>query len=176
MADSLDNETLRRDVLAMGAGELTVWKRAVESNKELFDKLFQLIFSAEERLAWRSCWIIDSASEDSPELLEEKLPTILNAYFSTKSRSLKRHFARILCRYPIPESYLGGVVNRSFELLIPSEPAAVRVNAMQLLFNISIQLPEIKGELASVIESLIDEGGSAGFMNRSQKLLRKLRT
>jgi hypothetical protein len=45
---------------------------------------------------------------------------------------------------------------------------------MQLLFNISQKNPDLKGELKSVIETLMEEGGSAGFINRCKKLLRKL--
>jgi hypothetical protein len=66
------------------------------------------------------------------------------------------------------------VIDRCFELLVPSEPAAVRVNAMQLLFNLSQDLPDLKGELRSVLEGLIDEGGSAGFINRALKLAKQL--
>ena len=95
---------------------------------------------------------------------------------STKDGSLKRHFTRILSRYDIPEDYIVVLVNKCFELLLPSEPAAVRVFAMQVLFNIAIQLPDIKGELISVIENMREEGGSAGFINRSGKLLQKLRS
>jgi len=46
---------------------------------------------------------------------------------------------------------------------------------MQILYNISLQLPDIKGELVSVIENMREVEGSAGFLNRSGKLLRKLR-
>jgi hypothetical protein len=48
------------------------------------------------------------------------------------------------------------------------------VNAMQLLFNLSQDLPDLKGELRSVLEGLIDEGGSAGFINRALKLAKQL--
>ena len=176
MSDNIDNLNIRQNILNTGIGELEIWKRSFASNDILFNQLFQLIFSDDKRLAWRSCWIIDTASEEFPDLLSNKIPEIIAGFSSTKNSSLKRHFARILCRYQIPEAYLGALVNRSFELLSPSEPAAVRVYAMQLLFNITQRLPDLKGELISVIESLMEEGGSAGFINRSDKLLRQLRS
>ena len=174
MADKSDDEQLKQDIFAIGVKELELWKIAVKSDKKLFDSLFQLIFSNEKRLAWRSCWIIDTASEDFPEILVDKLPEIITGLIATNDGSLKRHFTRILCRYTIPEDFLGVTVNRCFELLGPSEAAAVRVNSMQLLFNISQDLPDLQGELISVIENLVEEGGSAGFMNRAAKLIRKL--
>ena len=109
-------------------------------------------------------------------MLNEKLSEIIEGLLTTQNGSLKRHFTRILCRYQIPEEYQGRIVNRSFELLAPLEPPAVRVFAMQLLFNIAQHLPDLKGELISVIEGLTEEVCSAGFINRAGKLLRQLRS
>jgi len=175
MPDNFDIQNIKQNILAIGSGELEIWKRAVAADEKLFGQLFQLIFSGDKRVSWRSCWIIDTASEDAPDLLADKLPEIIDGFLSTSNGSLKRHFTRILCRYQIPQEYLGAIINRSFELLVPSEPTSVRVFAMQLLFNISLQVPDLKGELISVIENLTDEGGSAGFINRSGKLLGQLR-
>jgi len=163
-------------ILTIGGVELEIWKKSVIADEKLFDQLFQLIFSGDKRLAWRSCWIIDTASEEVPDLLTDKLPEIIEGLLTTNNGSLKRHFTRILCRYQIPEEYLGRIVNRSFELLAPTELPAVRVFAMQLLFNIAQHLPDLKGELTSVIEGLLEEVCSAGFINRAGKLLRNLRT
>ena len=176
MPDKIDYKYVRDNVLTMGVGELELWKKSVNADSRLFDYLFQSIFADDRRMAWRSCWIIDTASEDFPHLLSGRLPQVIEALLSTKEGSLKRHFTRILCRYQIPEEYLAAIVNRCFELLVPIEPPAVRVYAMQLLFNISQQIPDLKGELTSVIESLLEEGGSAGFVNRSIRLLRQLRS
>jgi len=174
MQNKIDNKVLREEIYSIGVGELALWKRAVNADKELFNQLYELIFSDDHRLSWRAAWIIDSASEDYPELISDKIPEIIQALISTKNGSLKRHFTRILSRYLIPGQYLVVCVNRCFELLTPSEPPAVRVNAMQVLYNISQQIPDLKGELISVIANLMDEGGSAGFRNRAEKLLRKL--
>ena len=176
MQDRIDYRTLREEIYSVGIGELELWKKAVVADNRLFNKLFEFIFSDDKRLSWRSAWIIDSTSEDYPELIRDRIPEIINGLVTTANGSLKRHFTRILSRVSIPEQYLGVCVNRCFELLTPSEPPAVRVNAMQVLFNISQQLPDLKGELISVIENLLDEGGSAGFRNRSEKLLRLLRS
>jgi hypothetical protein len=174
MPDNAGENDISKNILTMGLGELGLWKRGVMADPALFKQLFQNIFSADHRLAWRSCWIIDTASEDYPGLLSDKLSPIITALLSTRDGSLKRHFTRILCRYEVPEESLGLIIDRCFELLLPAEPAAVRVNAMQLLFNISQKNPDLKGELKSVIETLMEEGGSAGFINRCKKLLRKL--
>ena len=175
MSGNREDETLKLDIFAIGIRELEFWKRAVKADNILFEQLYHFIFLDDHRLAWRACWIIDSASVDFPELLKDKLDEIIAALLNTGDGSLKRHFTRILCRYTIPENSLADLVNRCFVLLEPTEPVSVRVHAMQLLFNLTHQLPDLKGELISVIENLRELGGSAGFMNRSEKLLRKLR-
>jgi hypothetical protein len=174
--DNATNQYIKEKIPAFGSGELEVLKKKVICDVSLFNQLFRLVFSVDQRLAWRSCWIIDIASEERPDLLSDKLSMIIEGFLQTENRSLKRHFTRILCRYQIPEEYLGSIVNRSFELLLPTEPIAVRVFAMQLLFNISLVVPELKHELISVIESLMEEECSKGFINRAEKLLRKLRS
>lgn len=164
-----------KNIFSHGGGGPAFLIDRIVSDKNLFEQLFLLIFSDDPKMAWRSCWIIDTASEKHPELLLGKIPEIINGLLITQNGSLKRHFARILCRYHIQDEYLTTMIDRGFELLSPAERAAVRVNAMQLLFNIAQRVPDLKGELRSVIEGLIDEGGSVGFINRANKLYRKLR-
>jgi len=175
MPGNRDENDLRQEIFTLRINEIGLWKRAVIADQVLFNQLYGYIYSDDHRLAWRSCWIIDNASADCPELLSDKLPQVIEALVSTRDRSLKRHFTRILTRYTLPKEYLVVLVNKCFDLLLPSEPAAVRVFAMQILYNISLQLPDIKGELVSVIENMREVEGSAGFLNRSGKLLRKLR-
>ena len=173
-SNNIETSNLKQLILSFGAGERELLKRLIGTDKGLFDQLFRWIFSDNHRLAWRCGWIIDITSEQQPDLLIDKIPEIISGLSATTDSSLKRHFTRILCRYQIPEIHQVVVINRCFSLLSPSEPAAVRVNAMQLLFNLSLQLPDLKGELRSVIEGLIDEGGSAGFINRAVKLWNQL--
>jgi hypothetical protein len=176
MSGDIAGKEVIQSIFACGANELALWKRCVKADPRLFDLLYNFIYSDDPRLAMRSCWIIDNASEEFPDLLSDKLPELISTLISTKNGSLKRHFTRILCRYQIPEQYLAAVINRSFELLAPTEPISVRVFAMQLLFNITRQVPDLRGELILVIESLMEVGGSAGFTNRAGKLIRQLRS
>ncbi len=172
--NNIETSDVKQLILSFGSGERELLKKLIGTDKGLFDQLFCWIFSDNHRLAWRCGWIIDTTSEQLPDLLTDRIPAIISGLSATTDSSLKRHFTRILCRYQIPEIYQVVVINRCFELLAPSEPAAVRVNAMQMLFNMSLQLPDLKGELRSVLEGLIDEGGSAGFINRAEKLLNQL--
>lgn len=170
----IDPGELGHKIIQIGGGELEIWKRSALADEELFSQLYQLTYSKDHKIAWRSCWIIDNAAEESPERLIPFLPEIIARLSAEKSGSMKRHFTRILCRYDIPEEHLGQLVDTAFRLLSPSEAIAVRANAMQILYNISMREPDLKGELASVIESLLEEGGTPGLISRGRKLLREL--
>ena len=65
--------------------------------------------------------------------------------------------------------------NFCFEVFTNStEPVAVRVHAMQILFNIAQKEPDFTGELINLIENEIELHGSAGIASRGRKLLLKL--
>jgi hypothetical protein len=55
-----------------------------------------------------------------------------------------------------------------------AEPVAIRVHAMQILFNIAQKEPDFSGELIELIENEIELHGSAGLASRGRKLLKKL--
>lgn len=169
-------DNIRDKIVHLGGGEIDVWSKSLPKDKLLFEQIYLLIFSDDPRLAWHACWIVDKASEQCPNLLNDKITQLIKTLLFTQDRSIKRHLTRILCRSQIPDVLLGDLVSRSFDLLQPAEAVAVRVNAMQLLFNITQYQPDLKGELASVLEMLLEEGGSAGFVNRSSKLLKQLRS
>lgn len=172
--ERFDIGLLKEKLLQIGEGELELWKLSVLTDENVFNQIYSLIFSNNPKVAWRAGWIIDNATENYPELLAPFIPDIVMQLNLTKNSSLKRIFTHMLSRYQIPEEFLVQVINRCFELLSPAEPVAVRVNAMQVLFNVSQFEPGLKQELVTVIESLLEEDGSAGFINRAEKLLRRL--
>mgnify|MGYP002079095065 FL=1 len=156
-------------------GEMEFWEQAVATDQSVFGQLYQLTFNTNRRISWRSCWIIDTVSESSPELLKPYIPEIIDRLASEKNGSLKRHFTRIICRYELPDEKLGMLVNTAFNLLSPNEDIAVRANAMQILYNISQSEPDLKQELSSVLETLLAEETSAAIASRGKRLLIKLR-
>lgn len=171
----VDNALLKEKLSHIGVGELEIWKLSVLSDESLFKEVYSLIFSDDQKVSWRAGWIIDNATEDNPELLSPFIPEIVSEFILTQNSSLKRIFTRMVSRHEISEEFLVPTINRCFELLSSAEPVAVRVNAMQVLFNISQREPGLKRELVLMLENQLEEGGSAGFINRAEKLLRRLR-
>lgn len=175
MLNDCEAGLFRDAIYNTGLQDFDYWEKQVLADPRILANLLRLIGLDDYRLAWRCGWIIDHVSEISPHLLADKLPMLISLFLSSRNSSLLRHLSRILCQYRLPENSLGAIINRSYELIDSSEPVAVRVNAMQLLFNLTRLMPELKGELIAVIERLLEEESSAGFRNRSIRLLRQLR-
>ena len=81
---------------------------------------------------------------------------------------------RALSFVNIPEDYQGEYADLCFELLNnPMEAIAVRIFAMEILWNITRNYPELAPELALVIREHLPNG-SAGFKSKGRKTLKRI--
>ena len=89
----------------------------------------------------------------------------------------KRHFLRMLTSHEISEEHSGFMVEYCLKAFQSAkEPVAVKVHAMQILFNIAQKEPDLKEEIALVIEHEMEYHATAGILSRGKKLLSKLRS
>ena len=170
---SLEDNIFSKSIYFFRIGDLRIWEAAASIDDQLFQKLLDLTASTEALLAWRSAWILDLLLERNPEWIKNRLH-LLVIPLTTENSSLQRHLTRILTRHEVPEVFLAKLINRCLVLIETSKAVAVRVNSLQLLYNISLQVPDFKSELTLVIESYRLKGGSAGFINRLENISRKL--
>jgi hypothetical protein len=159
----------------IGAREILIWKELVLQDDSLFVTLYNLIYSDNQRIAWHAAWIVDQVSEADPFKLEPFVPELIDQLPNLKSNSLKRHFTRMLLSQKIPEDKMGPLVNVLYELLSPSHAIAVRANALQLLHNIALIEPDLKPELLSVTESILEEELTSGMRSKAKNIARSLK-
>ena len=146
----------------------------IVNKPSLFDELVLIYLRNEEPLSRRAAWVVDTVSEKIPNLLDPYLGSIAATLPRFDHDGLKRLSLRMLSRSPLPQKYLGELMNLCFDWLISSkESVAVKVYAMEILYTISQVEPELKKELADSIEWRIGEE-TAGFKNRGLKTLKKL--
>lgn len=125
--------------------------------------------------SWRACWLINKIQEKQPLLFETYVDRIIDFLLKTNDSSKKREFLRLICLYSIPEEKAGLMLDFCInQFTSASEPIAVRVHAMQILFNISETEPDLKYELIQLIEHELEYHSSAGIKSRGGKLLLKL--
>jgi hypothetical protein len=141
---------------------------------ELFDELAGIYLQNEEPISRRAVWVVDTVAEKLPHLLDPYLESIAEALPCFEHDGLKRISLRMLTRSPLPQNYLGELMNICFDWLVSQkESVAVKIYAMEILYRISQVEPELKKELADSIEWRISEG-TPGFKNRGLKTLKKL--
>ena len=149
-------------------------KDIIYQKPELFEELFELVLKNEEPHSRRAIWVFDSCDEEFPGIAKHFLPQLIDKFDTFGHDGLKRHSLRILSRHEIPEESEVKVLNFCFQMLTLFEAAAIKVHAMQILYNLSQKEPELKPELVSAIELAIQEG-TAGVKNRGHRMLKKLR-
>ena len=84
--------------------------------------------------------------------------------------------AKLLMLKTIPVEHEGEVLNAAFDRLANTAlPIAVRVNWMQIVYNLSKKYPEIAYELRGIIENEILNGKPA-FKSRGGKILADMKS
>ena len=124
---------------------------------------------------WRAAWMVDKIHDRYPELVLPYFLEITQFLLTTQNSGKKRHFLKLLSLHPVTEENMALLLNYCINVFSnAAEPVAVRVHAMQVLFNIAQQEPDFSGELIELIEHEMEYHGSAGLVSRGRKLLKKL--
>jgi len=168
----MDFKPLLSDIPSGAGKELLIQK--VGNSEKKFDHLLDLCLDRSDPLAWRAAWIVDGADERWPGLGEHAIVRVVHALPGLESTGTLRCLLRLLCRYPIPEDEQGIIIDECFSYLVSDRyPVAVKVHAMELIYQHVLLYPELKEELASAISDQMDNN-SVGFASRGRKILKQL--
>ena len=146
--------------------------------------LLDLTFYPRQEVAFRAAWILDCLVLTYPECFAPLVSRFLERYSDQSNRSCQRHFTKIMMcltaskcpdKFQIPVGYnQESIIESTFEWLIdPATPVAVRVNSMDILFNLSYTTPWIAAELALQVDFLLQSGGAA-VQSRGKAIAKKL--
>jgi len=142
-----------------------------ESN---FTKLLWLALHEKDPLAWRAAWFLDGSDEKKPGMARKHISVIVKELPGLQSMGTIRSLLRMLTRQQIPENEQGLLIDLCFNYLVSERyPVAVKVHAMQVIFNHVLLYPELKNELIAVIEDQA-ENNSIGFKARGQFLIKQM--
>lgn len=145
------------------------------SNPKCFDHVIDIALYSNQPKSWRAAWIADKINDTRPELIAPYISSMINQLKKETSNSKKRHFLKLTGLHPIPPEHHPFLLDYCTECFTSaSEPIAVRVYALQVLYNISEKEPELKPELLAIIQHEIELHSSAGIKSRGRKLAKKL--
>ncbi len=154
---------------------LALLVRYIADYPECLDIIMDKVFDDSEPENWRAAWMVDKIQERHPDLVVPYIPAMTSFVLKTQNSGKKRHLLKLISLNDIQEENMAVLLNYCIEVFTnAAEPVAVRVHAMQILFNISQKEPDFAGELIGMIEHEMEYHGSAGIASRGKKLLQKL--
>ncbi len=147
----------------------------IGDDQDKFDELTGLLLNDEPRVAQRAAWAVSHCTEAYTELIRPHLEKIV---FNLKKPKLHgavvRNTVKILAGLEIPEALQGHVLDICFDYLLSQKTeVAVKAHAMQVVFNISKNEPDLLSELKMVIEEQMPYS-SAGFKSRGKRILKDI--
>ena len=146
----------------------------IGSDPERFRVLMDIFLFEEYRIAQRSAWVVSHVADRHVFRINPYIHAMVDRMKTSNQGAIKRNTLRVFAMMELPEECQGRVVDVCFNILDnPKEPIAVRVHAMQNLWNICQKEPELIPELKVIIEDHMATG-SAGFRNRGGKILRSM--
>ncbi len=149
--------------------------RQLSGNKRDFAVLMNLALHNGRQRSWRAAYLADKIHDDYPELLRPYLPEIVHQLLHEKNASKCRHWLKLISMNEIDKENRGLLFDYCYKAFSSAKEAvAVRVHAMQILYNISEYEPELKPELVQIMEHEMLYHSSAGICSRGKKLLQKL--
>ncbi len=148
----------------------------IGSDKVKFSHLMDVYLAGPYRITQRAAWPMSICAEVHPELIHPYLKKILNFCERPDVHdAVKRNTVRILQFISIPRKHQAQVINLCFKFLQDKkEPIAVRVFAMSVLGDLTLEQPDLKNELVVLIEDELPYA-SAGFTSRARKVLKKIK-
>jgi len=157
------------------AKEKAYYISVVSQSKRLFSEMLRFALHEADPYAWRAAWILDGCDELDSSLSEPHISDIIHRLPGLASEGSRRSLLRLLCRHEIPEDDQGLLADQCFQYLVSElHPLAVKVHAMQILYNLTKIYPELGQELITVIEDQI-ENNTVGFSSRGRRIIKQLR-
>lgn len=142
---------------------------------EYFGLLMEVALNSDGQKSWRAAWMADKIHDRFPGLINPYLVPMVLKLKDLKDMGKKRQFLKLISLHEIPDIYSGFLVGYCLDTLSSAEPPAVRVHAMQVLYNISEAEHDMKPELIGIIEQEIEFRPTPGVIARGSKLVKKLR-
>jgi hypothetical protein len=149
----------------------------VYEEPSLFGVFIDLALLDEKYYAERASRVICICSHCFPELFKPHFSRVISALGNLKSEGAMRNFLKTLAEVPVKLTKRDKsiLLNQCFDYLVSNDyPVAVQVFSMQILYNLSGELPEIGEELYRILEEKIPDA-SAGYRSRARRIILQMR-
>ena len=137
-------------------------------------ELWELTYHDRAYISRVAAWAIEYCFLEHPEKVKPYIPFMIERLPELPTNSLRRHFLKMIWLGGFGKEHHGVLAHICFQWITePNKPVAVKMFSMQVLFVISESEPDIKPELAAVIEHQLPNA-TPGLKNAGSKILKKL--
>jgi len=148
----------------------------IAQNAEYYKLLMDIALYDPNQKSWRAAYLVDKINDIHPELLLPFLNKMIEQVKIEKSDGKRRHFLKLISMNDLPNDKQGFMLDFCVKTFTSAnEPIAVRVHAMQIVYNISEKEPDLKPEILAIIEHEMENHSSLGIISRGSKLAQKLK-
>jgi hypothetical protein len=149
----------------------------VYEEPSLFGIFIELTLLDEKHYAERASRVICVCSHNFPELFKPHCSRVIAELKNLRSEGAMRNLLKTLAEVPVKltKKDKSILLNQCFDYLVSNDyPIAVQVFSMQILYNLSCEIPEIGEELFRILEERMPDA-SAGYRSRARRIMRQLR-
>ncbi len=138
-----------------------------------FARLMRLFLADDPQCKRRSSWIMTHCIEIYPDLAVPWIQKLIAQCLDKNAHdAVQRNVMRSLQFVNIPRGRRGIVVNAGFEILHSVRSSiAAKAFAMTVLARVALREPDLKRELAIVLEEILANPGTAGLHARARLVL-----
>ena len=137
----------------IGADDIHEITYLTQGNNKRKSELYNLIFDADETVAWQAAWVLGHFSLKENEWLYDKHNELIDEVLSCRQTGRKRLLLHLLFRQPQAnpprtdffDYCLAGMVSAE-------EPPGVRALCMKLAYEMSRPIPELLQEVRALLE------------------------
>ena len=145
------------------------------ANSTDFGVLMKTALYSTNPKSWRAAYVVDLIHDHHPELLHPYLNEMILQLKKEKNDGKKRHFLKLISLNKPDKEQHGFLFDYCLNAFTSAKEAiAVRVNAMQILYNITETETDLKPEVLAIIEHEMEYHATAGILSRGRKLAAKL--
>ena len=145
----------------------------VYEEPSLFTIFIELALLDEKHYAERASRVICICSHKFPELFKPHCSRVIAELKNLKNEGGMRNLLKTLAEVPVKltKKDTSILLNQCFDYLVSNDyPIAVHVFSMQILSNLSGEIPEIGEELCRILEERMPDA-SAGYRSRARRIL-----
>ncbi len=140
-----------------------------------YRKLWKLVVEAEPPIPQRAAWVLDHCPMSYTPKINPLLPEMIAHLERPSHDGVKRNIVKILAQADIPEDHSSALFDRCIEWLISAKTAiAVKAHCMDIAANIAMPYPELREEVAVVINDQMAHG-SKGIVSRGKQVLARMK-